>query len=166
MNFIISQVPPYHFAGPPDGVNGATDIPGHEWVQKETNRFLGRHLNTGPFGAPDFWSSDAGNNQILYNVEAIIDGWSEVKALEYFTKGFVQYHRLLNAETKRFHANKVVWLKRVAVKNFRLDGAGVLDFGDGIGDGIEAYDVIPGVDYKLSPNWNIPYDPSGTCCHL
>ncbi|NOY73824.1 MAG: hypothetical protein GXP14_15910 [Gammaproteobacteria bacterium] len=151
----------YNFAGPPDGLNGASDAPGHKWLRTDKKRFLGKHFNTGPFSAPNFWSNNAGDGALLYIVDAVIDRWSEVKALQYFTKGFVQYHRLLNVKTKQFHPEKVVWLKRVAVKEFRLDGDGALNFSDDM----EAYDVMPGVDYKLSPNWDMPYDPSGTCCH-
>ena len=41
----------YYLAGAPDGPDGATDIPGHYWVQVAKNRILGKHFNTGPFGA-------------------------------------------------------------------------------------------------------------------
>ena len=145
----------YYFAGPPDGKNGESDVPGHEWLSVGKNRFLGRHFNTGPFGAPSFWSSDAGDGALLYAMEAVIDKWTEAKALHYFTKGFAHYHTLVNAETGQLHPTKVVWFKHVAVKIFELDGAGPLSF-----LGIDAYKVMPGVDYKMGPNWDIPYRPN------
>ena len=41
----------YYMAGAPDGPGGTTDIPGHEWVQAGPNQVVGKHFNTGPFGA-------------------------------------------------------------------------------------------------------------------
>jgi selenium-binding protein 1 len=41
----------YYLAGAPDGPGGATDIPGHYWVQAGPNQLVGKHFNTGPFGA-------------------------------------------------------------------------------------------------------------------
>jgi len=38
----------YYFDGPPDGPGGATDIPGHTWVQAGPNQLVGKHYNTGP----------------------------------------------------------------------------------------------------------------------
>lgn len=144
----------YHFAGPPDGVNGATDVPGHAWLRIGKNRYLGKHFNTGPFGAPNFWSSDAGDGELLYVMEAVIDKWTEKKAMRYYAKGFIHYHMLINIETGLPHPSKVVWFKHVAVKSFEFDGPGPLAFG-----GIDAYSVEPGVDYKMTPNWDVPYAP-------
>jgi len=144
----------YYFAGPPDGVNGASDVPGHTWLRVGKNRYLGKHFNTGPFGTPSYWSSDAGDGALLYAMEAIIDTWSETKALQYFMRGFVHYHTLVNAETNLLHPKKVAWFKHVAVKRFEFDGAGPLSF-----SGIEAYTVMPGVDYQMAPNWDTPYTP-------
>lgn len=147
----------YYFAGPPVGSSGATDVPGHKWLRIGKNRYLGQHFNTGPGGAPNYWSSDAGDGALLYVMDAIIDTWSEAKSFLYYTKGFVHYHVLINTDgTGARHPTKVVWFKHVAVKSFTFDGEGPLAFG-----GIEAYDVVPGVDYKIAPNnWNVPYDPN------
>ena len=45
----------YYMAGAPDGPDGATDIPGHYWVQAGPNQVVGKHFNTGPFGMPQWW---------------------------------------------------------------------------------------------------------------
>ncbi|MCF6325120.1 MAG: hypothetical protein L3J89_12495 [Gammaproteobacteria bacterium] len=145
----------YYFAGAPDGKNGATDVPGHQWVRIGKHHLIGKHYNTGPFGAPDWWSSDAGDGELLYIMDAIIDKWSEIKAAHYVTKGYNHYHMLVDTETGELHPNKVVWFKHVAVKSFMFDGEGPLDF-----LGIEAYQVVPGVDYNVGPNWHIPYNPN------
>ncbi|VAW86889.1 hypothetical protein MNBD_GAMMA17-768 [hydrothermal vent metagenome] len=145
----------YYFAGPPDGENGATDVPGHEWLRVGKHRLIGKHYNTGPFGAPNFWSSDAGDGALLYIMDAVIDRWTEKKALQYYMKGFAHYHMLINTKTGERHPNRVVWFKHVAVKDFTFDGAGPLAFG-----GIEAYSVTAGVDYKMTPNWDTPYNPN------
>ena len=49
----------YYITGAPDGVSGATDIPGHYWVEAGPDQLLGRHYNTGPFGTASWWSADA-----------------------------------------------------------------------------------------------------------
>ncbi len=69
----------YHFAGLADGPNGETDIAGHKWLRIDKYRYLGRHNNTGPFGASNFWSSDAADGALLYAVEARTDKWTEKK---------------------------------------------------------------------------------------
>ncbi len=89
----------YFFAGPPDGPNGATDVPGHQWLRIGKYRLIGKHYNTGPFGVPNFWSSDAGDGALLYVMDAVIDKWTETKALQYYMKGYIHYHMLINAET-------------------------------------------------------------------
>ncbi|MBD3289786.1 hypothetical protein GF337_13345, partial [candidate division KSB1 bacterium] len=66
----------YYFAGPPDGPNGSRDIPGHYWVQAGPTMLVGKHYNTGPFGASKWWSSDAPDGEYLYKVHAIIDTWT------------------------------------------------------------------------------------------
>lgn len=147
----------YYFAGPPDGPNGESDIPGHSWRRIGKNRLLGKHANTGPFGAANWWSSDAGDGALLYGVETVIDNWSEALALKYYTRGFIRYAQLVNAETGQLHPKKVAWLRHVAVKTFELDGAAPLAF-----LGIDAYTVMPGVDYIFGPNWDIPYNPNAT----
>lgn len=147
----------YYFAGPPDGPNGESDVPGHSWLKIGKNRFLGKHVNTGPFGAESFWSSDAGDGALLYAMETVIDHWTEAKALKYYTRGFIHYHTLVNVETGQLHPKKVAWFKHVAVKTFELDAVAPLAF-----LGVDAYTVMPGVDYLFGPNWDIPYDPTAT----
>lgn len=144
----------YYFAGAPAGENGATDIPGHEWLRVGKRRLIGKHYNTGPVGSSDFWSSDAGEGALLYIMDAVIDKWTEKKALEYYMKGYVHYHLLVNAETGQLHPAKVAWFKHVAVTDFTFDGEGPLAL-----SGIEAYSVTPGVDYRMAPNWDTPYNP-------
>ncbi len=145
----------YHFAGPADGENGETDIPGHTWRRIGKNRYQGKHHNTGPFGAPNWWSSDAGDGALIYVVEARIDKWTEKKALQYYMKGFTHYHPLVNAKTGQLHPKKVAWLKHAAVKTFEVDGSNML-----AATGLEAYTVAPGIDYKVTPNWATPYNPN------
>jgi hypothetical protein len=66
----------YYMAGAPDGPGGAIDIPGHYWVQAGSGQVEGKHLNTGPGGAPQWWSSDAPDGELLYKVHGIIDEWT------------------------------------------------------------------------------------------
>ncbi len=146
---------PYHFAGPPDGRNGASDVPGHTWLRVGKNRYIGKHFNTGPFGEASYWTSDAPDGELLYIMDAIIDTWSEKKSYDYFLRGYVHYHHLVHARTGRMHHKKVAWFKHVAVREFEFNGAGPLAF-----SGIEAYQVMPGVDYNMAPNWNVPYRPN------
>ena len=43
----------YYLAGAPDGPNGATDIPGHEWVLVGRKMLVGKHYIYGAFwGSP------------------------------------------------------------------------------------------------------------------
>ena len=73
----------YYFVGPNDGPTGENDVPGHYWVQSGPNKVVAKHYNTGPFGAPKWWSSDAMDGDMLYMVHGIIDTWSLEKADEY-----------------------------------------------------------------------------------
>lgn len=140
----------YYMAGPPDGPDGATDIPGHEWVQDGPKQIQGKHYNTGPFGAPQWWSSDADNGELLFIVHGIIDTWSEPKAAKYATKGYIHYHELVSTEDGSLHPTKVVWLKHTARSSFNLDGGPHPEL---------AHDVTPGVDYDFIPNGTMPYNP-------
>ena len=142
----------YYLEGPPDGANGEQDIPGHEWVQVSRNTIVGKHYNTGPFGAPNFWSLDAPNGALLWTMIGKIDTWSEAKAAKYYTEGFIHYHPLVSVKTGMRHKTKVVWLKHAAVMDFTFDG---------LPGAVEPYKVKIGPDYKMAPNWNIPYDPTG-----
>lgn len=146
----------YMAPGAPDGVNGAPDIPGHYWVQTGPSQLIGKHYNTGPFGMPNWWSSDADNGQLLYIVRASIDTWSPVQAKLYARRGYVHYHELIraddwdNSRTLTYHPTKVVWLRHVAVDSFNLDGGPHPEFG---------HEVTPGLDRQFIPNGMMPYNP-------
>jgi selenium-binding protein 1 len=141
----------YYMAGAPDGPDGATDIPGHYWVQAGPRQVVGKHYNTGPFDkVPQWWSSDAPDGELLYIVHGIIDTWSPEKAEQYAARGYVHYHELLKASDDAPHLTKVVWLKHTARTSFIFDG------GPHPGLGRE---VTPGVDYDFIPNGMEPYNP-------
>ena len=140
----------YYLEGAPDGPNGEQDIPGHEWVQVSKNTIIGKHYNTGPFGAPNFWSFDAPDGALLWTMIGKIDVWTEAKAAHYYTEGYIHYHSLVSVKTGKRHPKLVVWLRHSAVMDFTFDG---------LPDAVEPYPVKIGSDYKMGPNWNIPYDP-------
>lgn len=138
----------YYLAGAPDGPNGATDIPGHYWLQTDKKSFLGRHFNTGPGGLPAWWSSDVADGALLYIVIGKIDTWSQKKADMYYAKGFTHYHEMVSVETGELHPEKVIWLKHVAATDFTLNG----------GPHPEYYHAVTrGVDYNFIPNGYVPY---------
>lgn len=112
----------YYMAGAPDGPDGATDIPGHEWVQAGPRQVSGKHYNTGPFGASQWWSSDAPDGSLLYIVHGIIDTWSPEKAATYLSKGYNHYHEILRVTDGSEHPTKVVWLKHTAFSSLPLTG--------------------------------------------
>lgn len=143
----------YYFAGAPDGNGGAYDIPGHTWVQTGPERLTGKHYNSGPFGAPQWWSSDAPDGEYLYKVDAIIDTWSPDKAQMYAEKGYVHYHEFINVENGSLHPTKVSWLKHTARTSFTLDG------GPGAPNPPYEHTVLPGVDYLFPVNGTTPYNP-------
>jgi len=136
----------YYLAGPP----GENDIPGHYWVQAGPDKLVGKHYNTGPGGAPQWWSSDADDGELLYIVHGIIDTWTPEKAEKYASKGYVHYHELVRVSDGAHHPTKVVWLKHTARTSFNLDGGPHPEFG---------HYVTPGVDYEFIPNGNMPYVP-------
>ena len=140
----------YYLAGAPDGPGGATDIPGHYWVQAGPNKLVGKHYNTGPFppANPQWWSSDASDGELLYIVQAIIDTWSEEKALMYASRGYVHYHELVTVSGGTLHPTKVLWLKHIARTSFTLDGGPHPEL---------SHPVTPGVDYDFIPNGGDPY---------
>ncbi len=137
----------YYFAGPP----GENDVPGHFWVQAGKNRVVGKHYNTGPHGAADWWSSDAGNGELLYMVNGIIDTWTLEKAAYYFSRGYVHRHEFVKVEGGDEHLEKVVWLKHTAVTSFTFDG------GPAMGNSDLIHNVTPGVDLKFPNNYLMPY---------
>ena len=141
----------YYLAGAPDGPNGATDIPGHSWVVAGKDKIIGKHYNTGPFGAPQWWSSDAADGALLYTVIGVIDEWSMIKAAAFYNKGFVHYHELVSVEDGSHHPSKVIWLRHAATGYFNQDGGPHPEL---------AHEVVPGVDFIFIPNWQSPYDPA------
>ena len=141
----------YYLAGPPDGTN---DVPGHFWVLTGNNKLVGKHYNTGPFGAAKWWSSDAPDGELLYIVHGIIDTWTAVKAEKYASRGYVHYHELVKVSDGSLHPTKVVWLKHTARTTFTLDG------GPGAPNPPYEHLVTPGVDYGFPNNYNLPYSPS------
>jgi selenium-binding protein 1 len=140
----------YYWAGAPDGPNGETDVPGHYWVQAGPRKFLAKHYNTGPFGAPQWWSSDAPDGELLYIAQVIIDAWSEEKAAWYAARGYVHYHEFVSVEDGTPHPTLVGWFKHIARASFTLDGGPAPQF---------AHEVTPGVDYEFIPNWDTEYSP-------
>jgi len=140
----------YYMAGAPDGAGGATDIPGHYWVQTGPNQLVGKHYNTGPFGADSWWSSDADDGELLYIVHAIIDTWSTEKAESYASRGYVHYHEIVSVADGSEHPTKVVWLRHTARTSFTLDRGPHPEL---------SHVVTPGVDYKFIPNGMMPYMP-------
>jgi selenium-binding protein 1 len=140
----------YYLAGAPDGPNGETDIPGHSWILAGPGQLVGKHYNTGPFGAPQWWSSDAPDGELLYIVHAILDTWTAEKAERYVSRGYVHYHELVTVADGILHPTKVLWLKHIARTSFTLDGGPAPGF---------AHEVTPGVDYEFIPNGLTPYVP-------
>lgn len=140
----------YYMDGPPDGLNGATDIPGHHWVQAGPNKVVGKHYNTGPFEAASWWASMEDDGAQLYKVDGIIDEWTMEKAESFSQRGYIHYHELVKISNGMHHATKVVWLKHIAVKEFYLDGGPHPEL---------SHDVSPGLDLDFIPNWDMPYMP-------
>ncbi len=138
----------YYLAGAPDGPDGATDIPGHYWVIAGSSQLVGKHYNTGPFGAPNWWSSDAEDGELLYMVHAVIDTWDEEKAERYASRGYVHYHELVRVSDGSMHPTKVVWLKHIARTFFTLDGGPHPEL---------SHYVTPGVDYEFINNYFMSY---------
>lgn len=139
----------YYLAGPDDEPDVAPDVPGHYWVQAGPNRLVGKHYNTGPSGASNWWSSDAPDGELLFIVDAIIDTWTEEKAERCAARGYVHYHELVSVEDGSLHPDKVVWLKHTARTSFTLDGGPM--------DHMDPVDVTPGIEYEFMPNWMMPY---------
>jgi hypothetical protein len=139
----------YYLAGPADGPNGENDVPGHEWRSKRKNRLIGKHYNTGPFGASQWWSSDAEDGALLYEVDGIIDSWTMDKAENYAKRGFLHYHELLSVADGSEHPRLVIWLRHIAVTSFTLDGGPHPEL---------SHSVSPGVDLIFIPNWFLPYN--------
>jgi len=141
----------YYLAGAPDGPNGEIDVPGHYWVIAGKDKLVGKHYNTGPFGAAQWWSSDAPSGELLYIVHGKIDTWSMEIAAGYASRGYVHYHEFVKvSDGTTHHPTKVIWLKHTARTNFTLDGGPAPAL---------THEVTPGVDYMFIPNWDTPYAP-------
>lgn len=132
----------------PDGANGEYDLPGHTWVKTGRRTIVGRHVNTGPFGSPQFYASGVADGELLFIVEGKVDRWTEVKAAKYYSKGFVRYEPLRRVSDGAEHPNMVIWLKHVAVSTFTFDLIPVFPI-----------QMTPGVTYEIFPNWFTPYVP-------
>lgn len=141
----------YYFAGPPDGPNGERDVPGHYWRKAGKDKVNGKHFNTGPFGAPNWWSSDADDGDYLYIVHGKIDIWTPELAQEYADKGYVHKHEFVKVSDGTLHPTKVIWLKHTAVTSFTLDG------GPGAPNPPYEHWVTPGVDLEFPNNYFMPY---------
>lgn len=140
----------YYMAGAPDGPGGAFDIPGHYWTVAGPDQLVAKHYNTGPFGAPQWWSSDAPDGELLYVVHAVIDTWSQGKAVAYAGQGYIHYHELISVGDGSLHPSKVAWLKHTARTTFTLDGGPHPEL---------SHAVTPGIDYEFVPNGMMPYVP-------
>lgn len=140
----------YWLAGAPDAPGGALDIPGHAWNAAGPKQIVGKHYNTGPFGAPQWWSSDAPDGELLYIVHGVIDTWSADKAADYAARGYTHYHELVAVSDGSLHPTKVVWLRHHARTSFTLDGGPRPDL---------AHAVTPGIDFDFINNWFVPYSP-------
>ena len=138
----------YYWAGAPE--NGGTDVPGHTWRKAGKNQWIAKHYNTGPFGAPSWWSSDAPDGGLLYIAHIIIDEWTPEKAASYASRGYVHYHELLAVSDGTPHPTLVGWFKHTARTTFTLDGGPAPQF---------THDVTPGVDFEFIPNGMVPYSP-------
>jgi selenium-binding protein 1 len=141
----------YYMAGAPDGPNGEFDVPGHAWVQAGPEKVVGKHYNTGPFGAPQWWSSDAPDGELLFVVKGIIDTWSPEKAAAYAARGYVHRHELITVADGTPHPTKVVWFKHIARTTFTLDGWPHPP--------VPCIEITPGVAYNFLPNGYMPYPP-------
>jgi hypothetical protein len=140
----------YYLAGPPDGTN---DVPGHYWVLAGKNKLVGKHYNTGPFEAAQWWSSDAPDDELLYIVDGIIDTWTGENAERYASRGYVHYHELIRVSDGEPHPTKVIWLKHTARTSFTLDG------GPRAPNPPYEHALTPGVDYQFPNNYFLPYTP-------
>ncbi len=138
----------YFLKGPLE--DGARDLPGHDWYQLPGGWFIGRQFNTGPFGLPKWWSSDADDGQLLFYVIAKIDTWSERKAARYRARGFSHYHKFVTVADRTPHPTKVAWFKHFAVDSFTFDGGPRPWL---------AHEVTPGLDRDFMPNTHFAYPP-------
>lgn len=114
------------------------------------NQLVGKHYNTGPFGAPSWWSSDAPDGGLLYIVHAIIAPWSPEIAEKMASRGYIHYHELVKVSDGSLHPYLVVWLKHTARTSFTLDGGPHPEL---------THPVTPGLDSEFINNYLMPYSP-------
>jgi hypothetical protein len=119
-------------------------------VQAGPWKLVAKRYNTGPFGAPGWWSSDAPDGDLLYMVQVVIDEWTLEKAEWYACRGYIHYHKFVSVDTGDPHPTLVAWFKHTARTSFTLDGGPAPQF---------AHEVTPGIDYEFIPNWMVPYAP-------
>jgi selenium-binding protein 1 len=146
----------YYLHGPME--NGARDIPGHTWKKSSYGWIEGRHYNTGPFGIPKWWSSDAGDGELLYSIWGKIDTWSEDNVAKYKSWGFSHYHELVRVSDKTPHPSKVMFFKHTAEKDFTLDGGNKPWMSHSVSEGE--------VDTAFMPNIDVPYPPREELLYL
>lgn len=120
---------PRSWSGWPDGPDGAQDVPGHDWATASPGQFVGKHYNTGPFGAPNWWSSDTPAGE----------------------GGYVHHHELVIVADGQLHPTKVVWLRRAARTSFTLDGGPEPEFAHDVTPGIDA-EFIPNWNVPYDPS--------------
>lgn len=137
----------YYIHGPL--VDGKRDQPGHTWIKTGNSSVFGYHHNTGPFGAPSWWSSTAPDGALLYLVQGRIDTWTPQKSADYIRRGFVHYHALETLDRQR-HPSKVMYMRHFAVRRFELDGGPRPWL---------AHSVRPGLDREFQPQAQFPYPP-------
>ena len=82
--------------------------------------------------------------------QVIIDEWTPEKAAWYASQGYVHYHEFVSVDDGSHHPTVAGWFKHTARISFTLDGGPRPDL---------AHEVIPGIDYEVSPNWMVPYNP-------
>ncbi len=146
----------YALAGPQDG-HDIPDVPGHYWLAADKYEVVGLHYNSGPGGAPQWWSSDAKDGRLLYMVHGVIAPWDEETAEDMASLGYVHYHELVKWDPGEpdhltAHPYLVLWLKHIAITMFTLDG------GPPVPPNVP-HAVSPGIDYEFIPNYFMPYVP-------
>lgn len=133
------------------------DLPGHSWVKLGPGLVWGRHVNTGPFGLPKWWSSDAEDGQHLFDVLGIVDEWTPEKAESYRALGFSHYHELVTVEGRTPHPSKVMWFQHIAQGSFTVDG------------GFKPWmrnEVTAGLVPDFMPNAHVPYPHRETYLYI
>jgi hypothetical protein len=140
----------YYFKGP-GSMMGATDVPGHTWVQTGPYQVEGRHYNVGPWFVPmgtPWWATGEPYGVQLYQVHGIVaPTYPDAKTEEKLRKqGYVHRHELVYAMGPMegmVNEDIRVYLKHIAKREFYFDGGPMMPM----------YWVYPGVDRMFMPNW-------------